>query len=188
MDVQSLYQNLGSWKGMYWRMRKKVRNNHPTIHNGQYYISKLGEFVFLPYHSYYYINVYRKKRLKSLKPNNGHGLFDFNYYTCLGNGLFKIVTSYIVYSLVPHWLDLLKSMGDLWQFSIVYHDEGDCSTFFKIMSAFIFVMLILVLPELIINKFSKSYFQSYIGWICMEQDSSSSWRPLNQKNKQQQQQ
>jgi hypothetical protein len=111
MDVQSLYQNLGSWKGVYWRMRKKVRNDHPTTHNGQYYISKLGEFVFLPYHSYYYIKVYRKKRLKSLKPNNGHGLFDFNYYMCLGNGLFKIVTSYIVYSLVPHWLDLLKSMG-----------------------------------------------------------------------------
>ncbi len=63
------------------------------------------------YHSYYYIKVYRKKRLKPLKPNNGHGLFDFNYYTCLGNGLFKIVTSYIVYSLVPHCLDLLKSMG-----------------------------------------------------------------------------
>lgn len=96
---------------MYWRMRKKVRNDHPTIHNGQYYISKLGEFVFFPYHSYYYIKVYRKKRLKSLKPNNGHGLFDFKYYTCLGNGLFKIVTSYIVYSLMPHWLDLLKSMG-----------------------------------------------------------------------------
>lgn len=111
MDVQSLYQNLGSWKGMYWRMRKKVKNDHHTIHNGQYYISKLGEFVFFPYHSHYYIKVYRKKRLKSLKPNNGHGLFDFNYYTCLGNGLFKIVTSYIVYSVMPHWLDLLKSMG-----------------------------------------------------------------------------
>ncbi len=111
MHVQSLYQNLESCKGMYWRMKKKVRNDHPTLHNGQYYISNFGEFVFLAYHSYYYIKIYRKKRLKSFKPNNGHGLFDFNYYTCLGNGLFKIVVSYIVYPLVPDWLDLLKSMG-----------------------------------------------------------------------------
>lgn len=80
-------------KRLYWRMKKKVRNDHPTLHNGKYYISKFGEFDFLAYHSYYYIKLYRKKRLKSLKPNNGHGLFDFNYYTCLGNGLFKIVIS-----------------------------------------------------------------------------------------------
>jgi len=86
----------------------------------------LGEFVFLAYHSYYYIKVFRKKRLKFLKPSNGHGLFDFNYYTCLGNGLFKIVTSYIACSLVPHWLDSLKSMG-----------TGDNSSLFIMMKVIV---------------------------------------------------
>jgi hypothetical protein len=95
-------------------------------------------------------------------------------HMCLGNGLFKIVTSYIVYSLVPRSLDLPKVYGGSWQSIFVYHDEGDCSTSFEIMTTFIFFMLILVLPQLITNNFSKSCSQSYIGWICMEQDSSSS--------------